>query len=115
MGLSCAEKFIDRLPELKTPEAVGEAFTAMIRPFGFFGASASELRRTAQGRVREFSFVTWPAEWRERYESLSCPRYDPIPLLTWSSRRPFDLRKAFWLSFRRRYGAKRLEIARLSK
>ena len=45
MDLPRVEKFIDQLPELKTPDAVGEAFSDMIRPFGFFGASASELRR----------------------------------------------------------------------
>ncbi len=72
MDLSCAEKLIERLPDFKTPEAVGEAFSDMIRPFGFFGASASELRHTPEGRIRDFSFVTWPSGWRpgpERYRA----------------------------------------------
>ncbi len=95
MDLSRAEKFVDQLPNLKTPEAVGEAFSDMIRPHGFFGASASELRRAPEGRVRDFSFVTWPAEWREQYENCGYPRHDPIPLLAWLNWRPFNLRDAF--------------------
>lgn len=95
MDLSRAEKFINRLPELKTPEAVGKAFSDMIRPFGFFGASGSELRRAPEGRVRDFVFVTWPAEWREDYENCGYPSHDPIPLLAWLNWRPFDLNDAF--------------------
>ncbi len=95
MDLPRVEKFIDQLPELKTPDAVGEAFSDMIRPFGFFGASASELRRAPGGRVRNFSFVTWPAVWREQYQNCGYPRHDPIPLLAWLNWRPFGLRDAF--------------------
>ncbi len=95
MDLSRVEKFAERLPELKTPEMVGEAFSDLIRPSGFFGASASELRRAPGGRVRDFSFVTWPAVWREHYENRGYPRHDPIPLLAWLNWRPFDLRDAF--------------------
>ncbi len=95
MDLSCAEKFIERLPELKTPDAVGEAFSAMIRPFGFFGASASELRHLPEGRVRNFSFIKWPNRWREQYEIYGRLHHNPVPLLAWLNWRPFDLRDAF--------------------
>lgn len=95
MDLSRAEKFVDRLAEFKTPESVGQAFSEMIRPLGFFGASASELRHAPEGRVRDFSFITWPAGWFEHYEGRGYPRHDPIPLLAWLNWRPFDLRDAF--------------------
>lgn len=95
MNLSRAEQFVGLLPDLKTPEAVGEVFSDMIRPFGFFGASASELRHTPEGRIRDFSFVTWPNQWREHYENCGYPPHDPIPLLAWLNWRPFDLGDAF--------------------
>lgn len=95
MDLSRAEMFIDRLPQFKTPQAVGEAFSDMIRPFGFFGASASELRQTPQGRARDFFFITWPSGWLELYDRRGFARQDPIPLLAWLNWRPFDLREAF--------------------
>jgi len=95
MDLSRAEKFIDLLPELETPEAVGAAFSELIRPFGFVGASASELRHTPQGRARDFFFSTLPSGWREIYESRGFARDDPIPLLAWLNWRPFNMREAF--------------------
>ena len=95
MDLSHAEKFIDQLPEFKTPEEVGDAFSDMIRPFGFFGASASELRHTPEGRVRAFAFVTWPCRRCEQYEGCGSPRHDPILGLAWLDWRPFDLNDTF--------------------
>ena len=95
MDFSRVEKFIDMLPALNSPEAIGDAFSDLIRPSGFFGASASELRRTPLGRMRHFSFITWPSGWWEQYENRGYPRLDPIPLLGLLNWRPFDLQDAF--------------------
>ena len=95
MDLSRAEKFVYRLPDFKTPEAVGKAFSELIRPFGFVGAFASELRHAPIGRARDFFFTTLTPGWLEQYEKRGFSRHDPIPLLAWLNWRPFDLRDAF--------------------
>jgi DNA-binding CsgD family transcriptional regulator len=88
-------EFAERIGDLPTTRAVGEAFTQLVRSFGLHSASASELRHTPEGRICTFSFITWPREWQEIYAQEEYARHDPIPLLARLAMRPFDLAVAF--------------------
>src|ERR1700676_3062807 len=68
MKLIDALPFIDGLSHCKSSQQIGAAFAEFITPHGFVAAACGESRETLEGRLWEFFFNTWPAEWLLQYQ-----------------------------------------------
>src|ERR1700709_691902 len=79
MKLDDARLFIEGLPKHQTSQQVGAAFADMIAPHGFLMVSCGGSRETPSGRVWDFFFNTWPAEWLLEYQKNDYVRHDLIP------------------------------------
>jgi DNA-binding CsgD family transcriptional regulator len=89
MKLIDALPFIERLPECKSSQQVGAAFAGLITPHGFMAAACGESRETPEGRLWEFFFNTWPAEWLLQYQKNDFVRHDLLPVVARFSTQPF--------------------------
>jgi DNA-binding CsgD family transcriptional regulator len=89
MKLIDALPFIDGLPRCKSSQQVGAAFADFITPHGFVAAACGESRETPEGRIWEFFFNTWPAEWLWQYQKNDFVRHDLLPIVARFSTQPF--------------------------
>ncbi|MEA2916526.1 MAG: Autoinducer binding domain [Bradyrhizobium sp.] len=81
--------FIERLPQCKSSQQVGAAFSDFVTPYGFIAAACGESKETPEGRSWEFFFNTWPAEWLLQYQQNDYVRHDLVPAMPRFSARPF--------------------------
>jgi DNA-binding CsgD family transcriptional regulator len=86
--------FIERLPHCACSHEVGVLFGDFIAPFGFVAAACGESREIPEGRIWEFFFNTWPAEWLRQYREKDYVRHDLVPVMARVSARPFTLLEA---------------------
>jgi DNA-binding CsgD family transcriptional regulator len=86
--------FIERLPHCRCSREVGIAFGEFVAPWGFVATACGESRETPEGRVWEFFFNTWPAEWLRQYQENDYVRHDLVPAMARVSARPFTLLEA---------------------
>jgi DNA-binding CsgD family transcriptional regulator len=86
--------FIEKLPHCACSHEVGVLFGDLIAPFGFVAAACGESRETPEGRMWEFFFNTWPAEWLRQYRERDYVRHDLVPVMARVSARPFTLLEA---------------------
>ena len=89
MKLADSLPFIERLPQCKSSQQVGVAFSDFVTPCGFMAAACGESKETPEGRSWEFFFNTWPAEWLLQYQQNDYVRHDPVPAMARFSARPF--------------------------
>jgi DNA-binding CsgD family transcriptional regulator len=86
--------FIDQLPQCKSSQEVGNAFSNVVRPCGFMAAACGESREIPEGRSWEFFFNTWPVEWLREYQANDYVRHDLVPVVARVSVQPFTWREA---------------------
>jgi DNA-binding CsgD family transcriptional regulator len=89
MKLIDALPFTERLPQCRSSQEVGAAFSEFITPYGFVAAAAGESRETPEGRSWEFFFNTWPVEWLLQYQKNDYVRHDLVPMMARISASPF--------------------------
>lgn len=89
MKLADSLRFIGGLQECQSSRQVGDAFSGMIAPNGFLAVSCGGSRETPSGRVWDFFFNTWPAEWLLEYQKNDYVRHDLAPALARLSPTPF--------------------------
>jgi DNA-binding CsgD family transcriptional regulator len=89
MKLVDALCFIEELQQCQSSRQVGDAFSGMIAPHGFPAVSCGGSRDTPSGRVWDFFFNTWPAEWLLEYQKNDYVRHDLLPSLARLSPTPF--------------------------
>ena len=89
MKLADSLRFIEALQQCQSSRQVGDAFSGMIVPFGFLAVSCGGSRDTPSGRVWDFFFNTWPAEWLLEYQKNDYVRHDLLPALARLSSTPF--------------------------
>jgi DNA-binding CsgD family transcriptional regulator len=89
MKLADSLRFIEELKKCATSHEVGVAFMRMIAPHGFTMASCGGSRETPGGRVWDFFFNTWPAEWLLEYQNNDYVRHDMLPAVARLSATPF--------------------------
>jgi DNA-binding CsgD family transcriptional regulator len=82
-------RFFERLHECQSSRQVGDAFSGMVAPHGFTMVSCGGSRDTPSGRVWDFFFNTWPAEWLLEYQQNDFVRHDLLPALARLSSPPF--------------------------
>jgi DNA-binding CsgD family transcriptional regulator len=89
MKLVDSLRFIDGLQQCQSSRDVGDAFSHMIAPHGFPAVSCGGSRDTPSGRVWDFFFNTWPAQWLLEYQRNDYVRHDLLPGLARLSPTPF--------------------------
>jgi len=94
MILADAKAFIEKLPQIKTSQEVGAAFTDFSAPHGFIAAACGGGHDTPTGWSYDFFFNTWPLEWPAQYQKNDFVRHDPGPLLARLTAKPFTFREA---------------------
>jgi hypothetical protein len=81
--------FIEELKECTSSQQVGAAFARTIAPHGYPMVSCGGSRETPAGRVWDFFFNTWPAEWLLEYQKNDYVRHDMLPAVARLSAIPF--------------------------
>jgi DNA-binding CsgD family transcriptional regulator len=94
MKLADSLSFIERLPQCKSSQEAGIAFSDVVGPYGFMAAACGESRETPDGRSWEFFFNTWPIEWLREYQENDYVRHDLVPAVARVSVQPFTWREA---------------------
>jgi DNA-binding CsgD family transcriptional regulator len=94
MRLADSIPFIESLPNCRSSQEVGLAFSDFIKRFGFLAAAFGESKETPEGRTWDFFFNTWPSEWLLQYQSRDYVRHDLVPVMARISARPFTWREA---------------------
>ena len=89
MKLADSLYFVESLQQCQSSSEVGAAFSSMIAPYGFTMVSCGGSRDTPSGRVWDFFFNTWPAEWLLEYQKNDYVRHDLVPALARLSPTPF--------------------------
>jgi DNA-binding CsgD family transcriptional regulator len=89
MRLADSLPFIERLPQCKSSQQVGVAFSEFVTPYGFVAAACGESREIPEGRSWDFFFNTWPAEWLLQYQKNDYVRHDLVPAIARISAQPF--------------------------
>jgi DNA-binding CsgD family transcriptional regulator len=94
LKLPDALPFIERLPQCRSSQEVGSAFSDFVRPYGFMAAACGESREIPEGRSWEFFFNTWPSEWLRQYQTNDYVRHDLVPFTARISAQPFTWHEA---------------------
>jgi DNA-binding CsgD family transcriptional regulator len=95
LKLPDALPLIESLPQCRSSQQVGIAFSDFIRPYGFMAAACGESREIPEGRSWEFFFNTWPSEWLLQYQRNDYVRHDLVPSTARISAEPFTWHEAF--------------------
>jgi DNA-binding CsgD family transcriptional regulator len=95
LKLKDALPFIEALPQCRSSQEVGGAFSDFVRPYGFMAAACGESRETPEGRIWEFFFNTWPSEWLLEYQRKDYVRHDLLPSTARFSAQPFTWQEVF--------------------
>jgi LuxR family quorum sensing-dependent transcriptional regulator len=93
MKLADSLLLIEQLKQCTSSHEVGAAFAGMIAPHGFTMVSCGGSRETPSGRVWDFFFNTWPAEWLLEYQQNDYVRYDVLPAMARLTNVPFTWRE----------------------
>jgi DNA-binding CsgD family transcriptional regulator len=94
LKLPDALPFIERLPQCRSSQEVGSAFSDFVSPYGFMAAACGESREIPEGRSWEFFFNTWPSEWLRQYQANDYVRHDLVPFTARISAQPFTWHEA---------------------
>jgi DNA-binding CsgD family transcriptional regulator len=94
MRLADSIPFIESLPNCRSSQEVGLAFSDFIKQFGFLAAACGESKETPEGRTWDFFFNTWPPEWLLQYQSRDYVRHDLVPAMARISTQSFTWREA---------------------
>jgi LuxR family quorum sensing-dependent transcriptional regulator len=89
MKLADSLRLIEGLQQCQSSRQVGDAFSDTIAPHGFTMVSCGGSRDTPSGRVWDFLFNTWPAEWLLEYQKNDYVRHDLLPAMARLSPTPF--------------------------
>jgi DNA-binding CsgD family transcriptional regulator len=93
MRVSDSLRLIEVLSKCESSQEVGAAFVSMIAPHGFTMVSCGGSRETPSGRVWDFFFNTWPAEWLREYQANDYVRIDMLPAMARLTAAPFTWRE----------------------
>jgi DNA-binding CsgD family transcriptional regulator len=93
MKVSDSLRLIEALSNCETSGQVGAAFARTIAPHGFTMVSCGGSRETPSGRVWDFFFNTWPAEWLREYQANDYVRLDMLPAMARLTATPFTWRE----------------------
>lgn len=89
MKLADALCLIEELQTCTSSQEVGVAFASAIAPHGYTMVSCGGYRETPSGRLWDFFFNTWPAEWLLEYQERDYVRHDMVPAMARLSATPF--------------------------